>query len=128
LLPVTWVEGWPIIGAVGGDGIGRMVWSGRKPIAGTPIVTQETDDEFGSHTLSPQWEWNYQSRAEKWSLTERPGWLRLHAFQPLTHDDLMKAGNTLTQRSLRTATNRVVVKLDLSGIITTGPVLTNVLP
>ena len=47
-----------------------------------PVVTPQTDDEFDETSLPPQWEWNYQPRADKWSLTERPGWLRLHAFQP----------------------------------------------
>lgn len=31
LLPVTWIDGWPIIGEIGPDGLGRMVWSGKKP-------------------------------------------------------------------------------------------------
>ena len=53
---------------------------------------------------------------DKWSLTERPGWLRLHAFKPLQADNLMKAGNTLTQRCFRTSSNEVVIKLDLSGM------------
>ena len=64
-------------------------------------MTNSTDK-----TLKPQWEWNYQPRSEKWSLTERPGWLRLHAFKPLQTGNFKKAGNTLTQRSLRTGHNR----------------------
>jgi beta-xylosidase len=116
LLPVTWVDGWPIIGQVGADGIGSMVWFGKKPVVGTPVVTPQASDEFNETTLPPQWEWNYQPRAEKWSLTERPGWLRLHAFRPLEPDSLLKAGNTLTQRSFRAATNKVVVKLYLAGM------------
>ena len=53
---------------------------------------------FDEATLPPQWEWNYQPQAGKWSLTERKGWLRLHAFSPLKENDLLKAGNTVTQR------------------------------
>jgi beta-xylosidase len=116
LLPVTWRDGWPVPGAVGADGIGRMVWSGKKPVPDVPMVRMQTSDDFNAPNLPPQWEWNYQPRSEKWSLTERPGWLRLHAFKPLAADNLLKAGNTLTQRTLRTATNTVVVKLDLSGM------------
>jgi beta-xylosidase len=116
LLPVTWVDGWPIIGAVGGDGIGTMVWSGRKPVAGSPVVAPQTDDDFNGPKLGVQWEWNYQPRADKWSLTERPGFLRLHAFKPLERGNLKKAGNTLTQRALRTSTNVVTLALDLSGM------------
>jgi beta-xylosidase len=116
LLPVTWVEGWPVLGKVGNDGVGRMVWSDRKPVPDTPIVTPQTDDDFNGPKLGVQWEWNYQPRAGKWSLTERSGFLRLHAFRPLERDNLKKAGNTLTQRALRTSTNVVTLALDLSGM------------
>jgi len=117
LLPVTWVDGWPIVGNIGKDGIGTMVWSGRKPVIDTPITTPQTDDMFDGPKLGVQWEWNYQPRADKWSLTERPGFLRLHAFKPLERDNLKKAANTLTQRSFRTSTNVVTLALDLTGMV-----------
>ena len=116
LLPVTWRDGWPLVGTVGADGMGNMVWSGKKPGTGTPVVTPQSSDEFASATLPPQWEWNHQPRAEYWSLTARPGFLRLHAFPPLKPDDLRTAGNTLTQRVLRTSRNVVTVALDLAGM------------
>ncbi|HEX8234826.1 MAG TPA: glycoside hydrolase 43 family protein [Abditibacteriaceae bacterium] len=116
LLPVTWVDGWPLIGETGPHGLGRMAWSGKKPVQNMPIVTPQTSDEFNTSTLPVQWEWNYQPRPDKWSLAQRPGWLRLHAFKPLQADHLLKAGNTLTQRSMRTNSNEVVIKLDLSGM------------
>lgn len=120
LLPVTWVDGWPIVGEIGADGIGRMVWSGKMPGTGGPVILPQTSDDFSSPRLGPQWEWNYQPRADKWSLTERPGSLRLHAFKPLAPDNLMKAGNTLTQRCFRSAESEVTVELDLSGMTDGG--------
>ncbi|HSI86328.1 MAG TPA: family 43 glycosylhydrolase [Candidatus Methylacidiphilales bacterium] len=116
LLPVTWKDGWPILGKADNDDIGTMVWSAPKPLPGSPIVTPQTDDAFDGPKLGVQWEWNYQPRADKWSLTERPGALRLHAFKPLHPDDLKAAGNTLTQRSFRTTGNLVTLALDLSGM------------
>ena len=116
LLPVTWVDNWPIIGKPGTDGIGNMVWSAKKPVAGVPAAWPQTDDEFDEKALPVQWEWNYQPRAEKWSLTEHPGFLRLHAFKPLAANALLKAGNTLTQRALRTNTNEVTVKMEFAGM------------
>jgi beta-xylosidase len=116
LLPVNWVNGWPILGDVGSDGIGRMVWSGTKPVQGQPVAHPQSSDDFNGPNLGLQWEWNYQPRADMWSLTERPGYLRLHAFKPLAPDTLKKAGNTLTQRSMRTPYNVATVALDLSGM------------
>ncbi|KOX34221.1 hypothetical protein ADK67_04005 [Saccharothrix sp. NRRL B-16348] len=123
LLPVTWVDGWPILGSVGADGIGNMVWTGRVPAGGTPGLPVDalppvvTGDLFTDTRLKPQWEWHYQPRADRWSLTERPGFLRLKAFAPLAADNLTKAGNTLTQRVLRTAGGATVtVRLELAGL------------
>ncbi|PTY03112.1 beta-xylosidase [Verrucomicrobia bacterium LW23] len=116
LFPVTWIDGWPIPGKTDNEGKpGTMVWSGKKPLDGKRVTPQSSDD-FSAPQMAVQWEWNYQPRAGKWSLTERPGFLRLHAFRPLQPDNLMKAGNTLTQRCFRTSDNRVLLKLDLSGM------------
>lgn len=48
------------------------------------------------------------------SLTERPGWMRLKAFRPIESNQLLKAGNTLTQRTFRKQDNEVIVKMDIS--------------
>jgi beta-xylosidase len=116
LLPVTWVDGWPIIGAGGKDKVGSMVWTGKKPVKTTRMFTPQGSDDFNDKSLGQQWEWNYQPRGDKWSLAERRGWLRLHAFMPLEQNSLLKAGNTLTQRTLRTNKNEVIIKLDVSGM------------
>jgi beta-xylosidase len=116
LLPITWTDGWPIIGNPGADGIGNMVWSDRKPINGIAAAVPQTSDEFDETALGPQWEWNYQPRAEMWSLTQRPGFLRLHAFKPIKSNDLLSAGNTLTQRAFRTNFNEVTMKLEIAGM------------
>jgi len=116
LLPVTWIDGWPVIGAPDADGIGTMVWSGRKPVQGMPVVFPQGSDEFDVATLAQFWEWNYQPRAEKWSLEEQPGFLRLHAYRGLDGDNLLKVGNVLTQRSVRAANSEVVVRLEVDGM------------
>lgn len=116
LLPVTWIDGWPILGKPDEKGIGRMVWGGQMPHKGLPRVMPQSSDSFGGPDLGVQWEWNYQPRSEKWSLSERPGFLRLHAFRPLRPDELKAAGNTLTQRVMRTSHNVATVALDLAGL------------
>ena len=114
LLPVKWIDGWPIIGEPGPDGIGRMVWTGPKPIAGSPPAARQFTDDFSAAKLAPEWEWNYHPRDEKWSLTERPGFLRLHAFKQLQRHNILKTGNCLTQRIYQSSRGQATVKLDLS--------------
>lgn len=116
LLPVLWIDGWPILGNPDSNQIGSMVWSGKKPVSGKKKIKPQTSDDFNTTKLTQQWEWNYQPRADKWSLTERKGWLRLKAFRPLEENNIVKAGNTITQRSFRTSFNEVIVKLDLQGM------------
>lgn len=117
LLPVEWVDGWPILGKPGPDGIGEMLWRCRKPIQGQPETSVVAGDDFTAPTLKPEWQWNYQPRAGMWSLTERKGSLRLHAFAPLKPDDPRSVGNVLTQRAFRSQRNQVTVKLDVSGMV-----------
>lgn len=114
LLPVEWVDGWPLIGSVAADGLGRMVWQARMPKMKARKLTIQRSDEFDEKRLGPQWQWNYQPRLDKVSLTERKGWLRLYAFCPVEKGRLLKAGNTLTQRAFRNKRNVVTVKIDVS--------------
>ena len=119
LLPVEWVDGWPMMGDRKDGDLGRMVWQSVMPESENNKVKSEKlylqrSDDFNASSLPPQWQWNYQPRADKWSLTEHKGWLRLYAFQPLEAGKFLKVGNTLTQRSFRTAQNEVIVKLDIS--------------
>jgi beta-xylosidase len=116
LLPVTWREGWPIIGAVQPDGLGAMVWGGRKPGPRGGLIGASHRDDFDQPALDPRWQWNHQPRDTHWSLTERPGWLRLRAWPPLTPGDFKTAGNTLNQPSFRTPRNQMTLKLDISGM------------
>jgi beta-xylosidase len=120
LLPITWIKGWPIIGEVGSDTIGNMVWCAKKPIKSAATLKIPTNDEFDAATLSVQWEWNHQPRKEKWSLSEHSGFLRLYAFIPIKPDDksgiILRAGNTLTQRSMRFCSNDVTVKIEIGNM------------
>jgi len=118
LLPVTWIDGWPVIGKVGKDNIGEMVWAGQKPITSNDKLKIQTSDEFNDQKLNVQWEWNYQPRADKWSLTDRKGYFRLYAFRPIDPDKkeklILRAGNTITQRTMRTKENRVTIKMSIN--------------
>jgi beta-xylosidase len=116
LLPVTWLNGWPIIGKVLFQDIGSMLWTSSIPLSSDVKLSFSRSDDFNNDTLAPQWQWNYQPRKEYYSLTERKGWLRLKAFRPLENNHLLKAGNTLTQRCFRTQDNVVTIKMDVTGM------------
>ena len=93
LQPVTWLDGWPMVGVNG-----KAVVTYRKPDVGRtyPATTLPTSDEFDATELGVQWGWNHNPEPTKWSLTEKPGYLRLRTVTVV--DSLPKARNTLTQR------------------------------
>lgn len=93
LLPVTWVDGWPMIGVAG-----KMVTNYAKPNIGKnqKPTAPATTDEFNLSALGLQWQWNHNPDISKYSLTERTGYLRLKAANKAL--ELSVARNTLTQR------------------------------
>lgn len=116
LLPVQWIDGWPVIGQPGQDGLGSMVWEGALPLAGGARQFPQGGDDFDAGAVSPVWEWNYQPRAAKWSLDARAGFLRLHAFAGLDGGNLLKVGNMLTQRVVRSSGQSFVARIELTGM------------
>ncbi|HPC36449.1 MAG TPA: family 43 glycosylhydrolase, partial [Candidatus Marinimicrobia bacterium] len=93
LQPVKWIDGWPMVGV---DGKGVVTY--RKPNVGKeyPLKTLPISDEFNAKILGMQWGWNHNPDSTKWSLTQRPGYLRLTTGKIVSN--LTKAQNMLTQR------------------------------
>ncbi len=116
LLPVTWQDGWPVIGEdVDGDGVGEMVWFGKKPESQAPLCRMQLSDDFSSPELGPQWQWNHAPRNDLWSLTERPEFLRLRSAVPVGAGGFYNACNTLTQRLYGEKTT-YTARVELSGM------------
>jgi beta-xylosidase len=115
LQPVRWANDWPVMGnAPEGATTGEPVKEYTMPVVLHPQPTDkpQTSDDFNEKTLSPMWEWNHNPVNEGWSLTEQPGFLRLHtAFS----QDLLHARNTLTE-CLQDETAEVTVRLDLNRL------------
>ncbi len=105
LEPVKWVDGWPVIGNAGID-VSKNAKSYKKPNVGKeyPKTYLPTNDDFGSGKLGMQWEWNHNPDNTAWSLTERPGFLRLYTSGIVDESGdtklnaFLQARNTLTQR------------------------------
>ena len=100
--PVRWVDGWPLMGVdYDGNGVGEPVAAWPKPgiESRVPIASAipETTDEFDSHAMGLQWQWQSNHRPDWTSLTGRPGWLRLQA-QPITEEDFVLTGGLLMQK------------------------------
>ena len=92
LQPVTWEDGWPVMGERG------------KPLEEVTVRLPEdpagdyvwASDEFTGDKLALVWQWNHKDPGD-WSLAERPGWLRLRAHAA---DSLAQCLGTLTQRTV----------------------------
>lgn len=67
--------------------------------------------------LSPNWLWNHSPRPGFWSLAERPGWLRLHAFASADGSDtFFRIRNILSQSYIATPFVLAETRLDLAGM------------
>ncbi|RAG80907.1 glycoside hydrolase family 43 protein [Streptacidiphilus pinicola] len=72
LAPVTWVDGWPVVGDLTPE-IAAPTW----PLQ--PVPAAPARDDFDQPDLHPRWISVRQRPAELCSTKERPGWLTLHA-------------------------------------------------
>ena len=125
LEPVSWVDGWPVIGNNGID-VSKDGAAYRKPDVGKTYepTCLPTNDAFTETTLGLQWAWNHNPEDSAWSLTERPGCLRLYTAN--VTEELNTARNSLTQRILGYSPNGTAaaryknsygtVKLDVSAM------------
>jgi beta-xylosidase len=101
LEPVRWQDDWPVMGTA--------VDASAPTTPGEPVATYprkpvdisgdsnspQTSDEFAAIALGPQWEWNHNPDDARWSLTARPGFLRLI---PGEAESFLKARNSLTRQ------------------------------
>jgi xylan 1,4-beta-xylosidase len=98
LSPITWQDGWPYFGLPGNLTRTPRTWVKPKTAAPQPVIAPyRRSDDFSAPRLQPLWQWNHVPVDGKWSLSERPGFLRLHALPASSFYD---ARNTLTQRAI----------------------------
>ena len=97
LAPITWKDGWPMLGLEGNLGRAPRTWF--KPQVQSAVMSQQPfapytrSEDFNGKTLGRVWQWNHNPDDSKWSL--RNGRLRLQAMPA---EQLMWARNSLTQR------------------------------
>ncbi|MBR6618666.1 MAG: family 43 glycosylhydrolase [Oscillospiraceae bacterium] len=112
LVPVTWQDGWPMMGVNGKAPLTISVDGTNGTPAGTYLVRDDSFD-YSSNQLALQWQWNHNPDNSAWSVTQRPGYLRLTNKSVASH--LLAARNTLTTRTEGPACSSVI-KLDTSGM------------
>lgn len=98
LAPITWDDGWPMIGLPGNLGRSPRTWlkpstPGRDSV--TPHAAYDRNDDFNGKSLKRIWQWNHNPDDKMWSL--KNGTLRLNTMPA---EQLMWARNTLTQRAI----------------------------
>ena len=92
LMPCRWIDGWPMLG----DENGKVPDAIRPLRSSQPTTAIVKSDGFTADKLGLQWQWNHNPIDAAWSLTERPGFLRLKTSRIVKN--LYLAPNTLTQR------------------------------
>lgn len=97
LVPVSWSDGWPVLG-----NDGKVPQELDLPVSVGLIPGIVASDEFarkkGDRTLPLVWQWNHNPDNKHWSLSSRKGFLRLTTARLDT--SFLFARNTLTQRTM----------------------------
>lgn len=95
LMPLRWEDGWPMLGDENGKIplVMEVPVKGVKPNKGKLVVS----DDFSAEKLGLTWQWNHNPDNTLWSLTERPGYMRLKTGKVV--NSIFEARNTLTQRT-----------------------------
>ena len=103
LMPMTWKDGWPMVGLDNNLGRAPRTWfipgtqmgnykAGEKPLS-EPHGPYVRSDNFDGKQLGRIWQWNHNPEEKMWGL--KNGKLRINSMPA---EQLMWARNTLTQR------------------------------
>lgn len=101
LVPVTWENDFPVFGK---NSVPKQITvkTDREGYSYEPLWCDDdfcyTPDETGKVRLKNPWQWNHIPSEELWSVTEKPGTLRIHTDRLSVN--LVQAVNTLTQRTV----------------------------
>ncbi len=115
LVPVTWKDGWPVLGENGKAPMTLDIPAGAQGASGASGIV--ASDEFSRRPGDPKlplaWQWNHNPEDRFWSLTARPGYLIIITNRIIT--DLQEARNTLTQRTFGPSSS-ATTSIDVSGM------------
>jgi beta-xylosidase len=115
LVPVTWKDGWPVLGENGKAPMTLDIPASGQGVSGVSgiVASDEFDRPPGAPALPLAWQWNHNPDNKLWSVTQRPGFLRLTTGR--VDADLPSARNTLTQRTFGPDSS-ATTSIDVSGM------------
>ena len=110
ILPVKWEDNWPVFGIDG-----KVPESFESPFeeSGKYDIVISDDFNHNENKLALNWQWNHNPDNALWSLSERPGFMRLKTGKVV--ESIFEARNTLSQRT-EGPRCRAAVKLDISAM------------
>src|SRR5690606_14179525 len=112
LVPVQWVDGWPVMG-VDGKVPETLDLPASKGLIPDIVASDEFDRKKGERMLPLVWQWNHNPDNSLWSLNARKGYLRLTTGRLDT--SFVHARNTLTQRTIGPASSGIT-SVDVSNL------------
>jgi beta-xylosidase len=97
LAPVTWEDGWPVLGTEGKVPDELDLPASKGLIPGI-VASDDFKRKKGEPDLPLVWQWNHNPDNNFWSVNRRKGYLRLTTGR--VDDNFLQAKNTLTQRTI----------------------------
>jgi beta-xylosidase len=94
-VPVKWETGWPVLGIDGKVPEELDLPASKGPDPGI-VIPDEFTRKKGAPALPLAWQWNHNPDNRYWSVSKRPGYLRIITSR--TDTSLMQVRNILTQR------------------------------
>jgi beta-xylosidase len=115
LVPVTWKDGWPVLGENGKAPMTLDIPAGGQGVSGVSgiVASDEFDRRPGDLDLPLAWQWNHNPEPRDWSLAKRPGYMSFLTSRVVS--SLSEATNTLTQRTFGPRSS-ATTSIDVSGM------------
>jgi len=111
-VPVKWEDGWPVIGVDGKVPDTLNLPANRSLIPGI-VASDEFKRKKKEAPLPLVWQWNHNPVNTHWSVTARPGYLRLTTSR--VDSSVLAVRNTLTQRTFG-PTSSAATRLEVSNM------------
>lgn len=112
LVPVKWIDGWPVLG-IDGKVPATLNLPANKSLIPGIVHSDEFIRKKKDAALPLVWQWNHNPDNSSWSVTERKGFLRLKTGRIDT--SFLLARNSLTQRTIGPVCTGVT-SLDVSNM------------